>query len=208
MGKKTRELQMICNCKNNPLIMCRIGQAPGRAVVMQDHATEAMEAEPGRGLAEPQRWHLCHLPFGAQMLIWAMRMWVNDEVPAAERWATIRQAFAKIGAADATVPFLRLLETIQAGARGPVLIGEGGCGVFPDEIRLVGAMVEAIDARGEVRPAPATARLDRLLAPGARRIARRHLEDLGRELGVAGLRFPRAIALSAPVARPASQALH
>lgn len=159
----------------------------------------AHDAAAGRSAARPaltaqERWHFCHLPFAYQLLIWAARMWNNEAIQPAERWSTIRQAFAKVNAEDATVPFLRFMEVVQSGATQAILIGEGGCTVYADEIRL--AETVACTARGN-HP-EAAVRLRQLLAPSAARIACGLVSDLAAELDRAGLRFMRMRTLAAP----------
>jgi hypothetical protein len=141
----------------------------------------------GAACATPPRWQFCHLPFGYQMLVWAARMWLRDANAPATRWATIREAFAKINAEDATVPFLRLMTVMHTGARAPILIGEGGCAVFPDEIRLAEVLARAVEGDLE----SGRRHLERLLAPAAARIAASLARDIGETLRGAGLRFPR-----------------
>jgi hypothetical protein len=137
--------------------------------------------------AAPPLWQFCHLPFGYQMLIWAVRMWLRSAGAPAARWTTIREAFAKINAEDATVPFLRLMTVMHAGARVPILIGEGGCAVFPDEIRLAEVLARAVDGDAET----GRRHLERVLAPAAARVAGALVRDIACMLRDAGLRFPR-----------------
>lgn len=155
-------------------------------------------------IATPERWHFCHLPFAYQLLIWAARTWNNEGMEPARRWATIRQAFAKVNAEDATVPFLRLMEVVQTGATRAILIGEGGCTVFADEIRLAEAV--ACAARGN--EANAGARLRGLLAPSAARLACSLVGDLATELDRAGLRFSRVGTLTASDAVAGEHIVH
>ncbi|MGF1625990.1 MAG: hypothetical protein ACFCVH_14000 [Alphaproteobacteria bacterium] len=152
-----------------------------------DSEASAAAADGRPALAKPDRWHFCHLPFAYQMLIWATRMWNNEHVQPAQRWSTIRQAFAKVNAEDATLPFLRLMEVIQTGASMPILVGEGGCTVFADEIRLAEIVAGAV--RGD--PEASTARLQRMLAPGAARVAQSLVRELAAELKLSGLNFTR-----------------
>lgn len=169
-----------------------------------DHQAAANQSSAKSALPVPERWHFCHLPFAYQLLIWAARMWNNDAVQPAERWSTIRQAFAKVNAEDATVPFLRLMEVVQSGATQAILIGEGGCTVFADEIRL--AEIVACSARGN-KP-EAAIRLRHLLAPSAARIARALVSDLSAELERAGLRFLRMGTLTAGDTTAHGQSVH
>jgi hypothetical protein len=169
-----------------------------------DAEAVATPAEGRPALAAPARWQFCHLPFAYQLMIWAARMWNNEEVHTAERWSMIRQAFAKVNAEDATVPFLRLMEVIQIGASMPILIGEGGCAVFADEIRL--AEVIACAAHGDLDSSGG--RLRRMLAPGAARVAQSLVRDLAEELKQSGLSFSRVSAVEEPVPRQAGLAVH
>ena len=169
-----------------------------------DAEAAARLAEERPALAAPGRWHFCHLPFAYQLVIWAARMWNNEQVQPAERWSMIRQAFAKVNAEDATVPFLRLMEVIQTGASMPILIGEGGCAVFADEIRL--AEVVACAVHGEIESS--CGRLRRMLAPGAARVAQALVRDLAEELKRSGLSFTRVSAAETPVPRQAGLAVH
>ena len=169
-----------------------------------DHVAAADRSAARPALTAPERWHFCHLPFAYQLLIWAARMWNNEAVQQVERWSAIRQAFAKVNAEDATVPFLRLMEVVQSGATQAILIGEGGCTVFADEIRL--AETVACTARGN-RP-EAAVRLRQLLAPSAARIAQGLVSDLAAELDRAGLRFMRMGTLNAPEMTANGRSVH
>lgn len=152
----------------------------------------------------PRRWHLCHLPFAYQILIWAARTWNNDNIQPAERWSMITQAFAKVNAEDATVPFLKLMDVVHTGAMQSILIGDGGCAVFADEFRLSEIIAAAV--RGDRRVS--LERLQRMLAPGATRVARCLVADIATALQQAGLNFGKVRTLDKPIPRPPMWALH
>ena len=155
-----------------------------------------------------ERWHFCHLPFGYQILIWAARTWTNESIQPAERWAMIRQAFAKVNAPDATLPFLRLMEVVQAGARVPILVGEGGCSVLADEIKFAELIARAVDGDLNGRSGRCGSTFTRLLSPSAAHLATSLIGDLARDLRTAGMRFPRVSAASRPVERGKDISLH
>jgi len=174
------------------------------ADLVAESEASATPADDRPGLTEPGRWQFCHLPFAYQMLIWATRMWNNEQVQPAQRWSTIRQAFAKVNAEDATVPFLRLMEVVQAGASMPILVGEGGCAVFADEIRLAETVARAV--RGD--PEASCGRLRRMLAPGAARVAQALVRDLAQELKQSGLNFTRIGVLDKAIASEGRVTMH
>lgn len=167
-----------------------------------DGSTALAGARPS--IATPARWHLCHLPFAYQILIWAARTWNNEDIQPGERWSMITQAFAKLNAEDATLPFLRLMDVIHTGALHSILIGDGGCAVFADEIRLIEVIAAAV--RGDC--SASNKRLRQMLAPGAARVAWNLVADIATALQQAGLNFGKVRTMDKPVPGPPMWALH
>lgn len=175
---------------------------PGGAVRASDETMAVDEAARARsGLGA---WSFCHLPFAYQLLVWAIRHWNCESVDDAQRWASIRLAFAKVGAEDATIPFLRLMEVIQAGAAVPILIGEGASPLLPDEARLAEAIARATRSAAE----PAHGCIRRMLAPAAARAAEALIAETSLELRQAGLSFSRMRCWGSVLPRPARVGLH
>lgn len=174
---------------------------PGGAIGAADETMTAGETPIRFGLGT---WPFCHLPFAYQLLVWAIRHWNCESVEAAQRWASIRLAFAKVRAEDATIPFLRLMEVIQAGATVPILVGEGASPLLPDEARLAEAVARAV--RGETEPAHGCIR--RILAPAAARAAEALIAETAIEFRQAGLSFSRMRSWGNAVPRSTCLRLH
>lgn len=154
-----------------------------------------------------QQWEtrLADLSFGHQMMIWAARVWADDKMLPGPRDILLRQAFAKLGAPHAHVPFLVVMDQwrhcnpqgVTSGVRRPETVGE-------QELTVAETIADAV--RGTVSLA-----IDRSLS---RCLQGPALEDLAHSLRAAGLRFCTLPQPSHrhpnrdPAPRPAGATLH
>ncbi|HAD86611.1 MAG TPA: hypothetical protein DCG48_04545 [Rhodospirillaceae bacterium] len=130
------------------------------------------------------------LPFGEQLMIWAMRLWARTDTAKPQVHALLRKGFALAGIEDAHGAFDSLMTMLATTTTRPVDIRCATCGtVSGDEQRLLGALADHQNP-GSGIPGDNTAAesfLSVWLPPAARRLAREPIGDLARTLARMGL---------------------
>ena len=156
-------------------------------------------------MSTPRR-RFAEMSFGHQFVVWAVRVWRDEDLCHGRRDLLLREGFARLGAPEGLVPFLVMMEQVCAApATAPaVSLGEPRW-VSADEWTL------AETVAGQIRGAPS------ILAtlPLATKARGPALNDLAVALARAGLRFASLSRHAAPpprspwpVLRPATAVLH
>ena len=129
------------------------------------------------------------LPFGEQLMIWAMRLWARTDTAKPQVHALLRKGFALAGIEHAHGSFDSLMTLLETATTRPIDIRCATCGtVSDDEQRLLGALAD-LQNPGSGLPGDTTdvSFLSVWLPPTARRQAREPAENLARALARMGL---------------------
>ncbi len=129
------------------------------------------------------------LPFGEQLMIWAMRLWARTDTAKPQVHSLLRKGFALAGIEHAHGAFDSLMTLLTTATTRPIDIRCATCGtVSDDEQRLLGALADHQNP-GSGLPGDTAAEsfLSVWLPPAARRLAREPIGDLARTLARMGL---------------------